>query len=455
MTGAASKQPWSPFRSERGFTLIEVLAAVALISIGVAATLKIFGAVGHSVLRSERTDVAVQQAQAELDRLRTLPYGELAMTATPSSSSDPYDPGSRVEGGGASLRIRPDLAEPFVMTPADGETAMVDVTPKDFAVGLGGATITGHLYRYVTWRDENCPFALCPGTHNTKRITLAVTVDRDPSTNERRRPMWFSTIVVDPNSAPPGTLAPPGGGPSGGDPITAQSFFLYDTPCGQSARQQPTGAHATRDTASTGASAPDNSTCEQSDPSKQPDLMGETAPPGDSSTPLYRYSSDLTGGYNGGLTMLHRGSTCAASYPASDASNDAAVSKWSVHAWSSAAFAQPFVLGGLVTVSLFTTTVNSVPAAGRVCVTLIDRQTSAGVPIDRALGTDVYDLSTWPPDVRRISFSFRLAQQETVPAGDRLVMALQLRGESGADISVLYDHPLYPSLLEVATSTPL
>ena len=212
MTNAASERRSSPFRSERGFTLIEVLAAVALISIGVAATLKIFGAAGHSVLRSERTDVGVQQAQAELDRLRTLPYGELAMKAAPSSSSDPYDPGSRVADG--SLRVRPDLSEPFVMTPADGEAAMVDATPKDFATGLGGATITGHLYRYVTWRDENCPFALCPGNQNTKRVTVAVTLDRDPSSNERRRPMWFTTIVADPNSAPPGTLAPPGGGPS-------------------------------------------------------------------------------------------------------------------------------------------------------------------------------------------------------------------------------------------------
>jgi prepilin-type N-terminal cleavage/methylation domain-containing protein len=453
MTSAALERRSSAFRSERGFTLVEVLAAVALISIGVAATLKIFGAVGHSVLRSERTDVGVQQAQAELDRLRTLPYGELAMKAAPSSSSDPYDPGSRVEGG--SLRVRPDLSEPFVMTPADGDVAMVDATSKDFAVGLGGATVTGHVYRYVTWRDENCPFALCPGNQNTKRITVAVALDRDPSSNERRQPMWFSTIVADPNSAPPGTLAPPGGGPSGGDPVTAQSFFLYDTPCGQPARQQPSADHATRDTASTGASAQDNSTCEQEDPAKQPNLMGDTAPPGDRTTPLYRYSSDLTGGYDGGLTMLRRGSTCVSSYPASDASSDTGVSKWSVHAWSTAAFSQPFVLGGLVTVSLFTTTVHSVPAAGRVCVTLIDRQTSAGVPTDRVLGTGVYDLSSWPTDVRRISFSFRLAQQETVPVDHRLVMALHLRAESGADISLLYDHPLYPSLLEVATSTPL
>ena len=449
----AAERPSSAIRSQRGFTLVEVLAACALISIGVAATLRVFGAAGHSVLRSERTDVAVQQAQAELDRLRTIPYGELALKTSPTASSDPYDPGSRVESG--SLRIRPDLTEPFVTTPATGQAAMVDAGPKDFGVGVADAVINGHLYSYVTWRDESCPFALCPGNENTKRLTVAVVLDRDINTGERRRPMWFSTIVADPNAAPPGTLAPPGGGPSGGEPVTAQSFFLYDTPCGQDTRQPPSGNHATRDTASTGASAADNSTCEQPDATKEPDLMGETAPPGDKSTPLFTYSSDVTGGYDGGLTMLHRGSTCAASYAAADASNDAGVSKWSVHAWSTTKLAQPFTLGGLVTVSLFTTTVGGVPTDGRVCVSLIDRQTAAGVPTDRVLGTGLYDLSSWPTDVRRISFSFRLAQQETVPADHRLLMALHVRGESGADISLLYDHPLYPSLLEVATTTPL
>jgi prepilin-type N-terminal cleavage/methylation domain-containing protein len=453
MAAATSKRPSSSIRSDRGFTLVEVLAAVALISIGVAATLRIFGAAGHSVLRSERTDVAVQQAQAELDRLRTLPYGQLAMKSQPATSSDPYDPGSHVEDG--SLRIRPDLTEQFVMTPASGEPAMVDPALKDFAVGLVGDTIIGHVYRYVTWRDESCPFALCPGNENTKRVTVAVVLDPDPNSGERRKPMWFSTIVADPNAAPPGTLAPPGGGPSGGEPVTAQSFFLYDTPCGQDTRHEPSGAHATHDTASTGASAQDSSTCEQSDAAKQPDLMGETAPPGDKWTPLYKYSTDVTGGYDGGLTLLHRGSTCAASYPAADASSDTGVGKWSVHAWSTTKLEEPFTLGGLATMSLFTTTVNGVPAAGRVCVTLIDRATTDGVPTDRVLGTGVYDLSTWPTDVRRISFSFHLSQQETVPTDHRLVMALQLRGESGADVSLLYDHPLYPSLLEVSTTTPL
>jgi prepilin-type N-terminal cleavage/methylation domain-containing protein len=453
LTGAASHavRPHS-FRSEQGFTLVEVLAAVALISIGVAATLKIFGATGRTVLRSERVEVAIQQAQAELDQMRTIPYGQLALTALPFSSNDPADPGNHVEG--SSLRVRADLSEPFVLTSAAGEVARVDPAPKVFAVGLAGATISGHVYRYLTWRDESCPFALCPGTDNTKRLTVAVTLDPEPS-GLRRPPMWFSTVVVDPDAAPPGTQAPPGGGPSGGDPVTAQSFFLYDTPCGQATRQQPSASHATHDTASSGTAAGDNSSCEQSDAAKQPDLMGGTAPPGDQTTPLYKYSNDLSGGYDGGLTMLNRGSTCAGSYAATDASNAQAVSKWSVHAWSTAKFVQQFIMRGLVTVSLFTTTVGGVPDAERLCVTLIDRQTTNGVLAERVLGTGVYDLSAWPTDVRRLIFSFRLAQEETVAADHRLVMALQLRGESGGDISVLYDHPLYPSLLEVATSTPL
>jgi hypothetical protein len=381
-----------------------------------------------------------------------LPYGELALTAPPSPSADPKDPGFRVEG--TALRIRQDLSEDFVLTPAAGDTARIDPAPQSFAVGLGEATITGHLYRYVTWRNESCPFALCDGAQNTKRLTVAALLDPEP-TGERRSPLWFSTVVADPDAAPPGAQAPPGGGPGGGEPVTAESFFLYDTPCGQSSRQTPSAAHATHDTGSVGSSAAEDSTCENPDPAREPDLMGGTSPPGDRTTPLFEYSNDLSGGYDGGLTMLHRGNSCASGYASSDATNTDAVNKWAVHSWSSESFEEPFTLRGLITTSIFTTTVGSVPAAGRVCATVIDRQTTNGVPTDRVLGTGVYDLSTWPTDVRRVTFSFRLAQEEVVPATHRLVFALQVRGESGCDISILYDHPLYPSLLEVATSTPL
>ena len=35
------------------------------------------------------------------------------------------------------------------------------------------------------------------------------------------------------------------------------------------------------------------------------------------------------------------------------------------------------------------------------------------------------------------------------------MLVLQARGESDNDLVFIYDHPLYQSLLEVATTTPL
>src|SRR3954469_15539269 len=72
--------------AERGFTLIEILIAMALVSIGVAATIGVFGSSSRATVRAQRGEVAVQQAQAEIDRLTTLEYGETALTSTPTAS---------------------------------------------------------------------------------------------------------------------------------------------------------------------------------------------------------------------------------------------------------------------------------------------------------------------------------------------------------------------------------
>ena len=41
--------------------------------------------------------------------------------------------------------------------------------------------------------------------------------------------------------------------------------------------------------------------------------MGKTVPPGDNSTPLFTYSTDLAGSYDGGLAMK-RGVTACPTY---------------------------------------------------------------------------------------------------------------------------------------------
>jgi type II secretory pathway pseudopilin PulG len=441
-----------PLRHESGFTVIEVVVAVMVMSVGIAATMRVFGGADRATLRAQSHQVAVQQAQAELERLTALPYGELALTAMPASSSDPRHPGFKVSGN--SFAVRNGLGETFVTSPGEGAAASVPPGPDTFAVGIGGATVTGSIYRYVTWRDETCPLSLCEGGENTKRVTVAVTVDAPPTTNPRP-PVWVSTIVVDPATAPPGTQAAPAGGYGGGEPVTAQSLYLYDTPCGAGTRQPQSASHETRDTASTGDSASDNSTCEHPEPGKQPDLMSNSAPPGDSNTPVYEYSSDLNGDYLGGLATLDAGTSCVRSYPAADAATPTGPSKWSVHAWSTGVLPQVFHLDGQVTISLFTATMGGMPGSGRLCATLLDREVAEGVPTDRVLGTAIYDLPSWPTSVRRVTFSFELPQPEDVPAGHRIMLALHVHEASSQALSFIYDHPLYPSLLEVATSTPL
>ncbi len=183
--------------------------------------------------------------------------------------------------------------------------------------------------------------------------------------------------------------------------------------------------------------------------------MGGSAPPGDHNTPVYQYSDDLAGDYLGGLAMVNAGTTCEHSYTAAEAEDPQGPSKWSVHAWSTGAMPQPYQLDGQVTVSMFTSMLGGASGSGRLCATLLDRAVTGGVPTDRVLGSAVYDLGSWPLSIRRVTFTFNLADADVVEAGNRLVLAMHLREESAHDVAFLYDHPLYPSLLEVATPTPL
>jgi prepilin-type N-terminal cleavage/methylation domain-containing protein len=433
---------------ERGFTLIEVLIAVFLLTVGIAATIGVFGASGRTTMGAQRNDVATQQAQAEIEKLSTLSYGQLALTSAPPASSDPSDPDSWVTG--SSFAVRSGVSEQLVLVAGAGQTAMVNPGPQSFSVGTGGGVVTGKIYRFVSWHDERCPNSLCDGTQNTKRVTVAVTLDSMP-TQAARAPLRISSLIADKNTTPPGTSAAAASHPT----VTAQSFYLYDTGCGQTQPQPQTGSHATHDTASSGTAAASDSTCENPDASKRPDLMGPSFPAGPSSTPLYDYSSDLSGDRPGGLAMIHRGTTCDTSYAAANAVSATVPNKWSIHAWSTNPYASTFHLDGQVTMSLFTSTIGGAAGRGVVCASLVDRQLVSGVRQDRALGSFVYDVSSWPTSPSRLTFTFDLSHAQDVAAGHRLVLVLQARGESDNDLVLLYDHPQYASLLEVATSTPL
>jgi hypothetical protein len=283
----------------------------------------------------------------------------------------------------------------------------------------------------------------------------------DPIANSvQRAPVWFSTVIADPSAAPPGYSGTAGGNSSGtGSNTSAQIFYLYDEPCqGEewdgSQYSAPNGNHTTRNTAQTGPSGSSNSTCDNSDSTKQPDSMGIQPPPGNSSTPLYQYSSDLAGTYPGGLAMTRKGNTCRTSYSSADAANAAVPNKWAVHAWNTPEFDSDFHLSGRATVSIWTQTVGTVSGRGFLCATLVERHVSSGVPSDATIGSTTYDVSSWPTTPRRLSFTFTVSPVD-VNQDNQLVLVLHLRAESGQDIALLYDHPSYQSLLEVETTTPI
>jgi prepilin-type N-terminal cleavage/methylation domain-containing protein len=455
-------------RSERGFTLVEVLVAMTLMSVGVAATLSVFGSAGRTTVIAQQNDVAVQQAQAAIDQISTMSYSKVGLTSTPSSSASPKNPGYRVSG--STLLIKTGLSETFVLSTDTGQSqAAVNPAPSTFAVGSGNGTISGKVYRYVTWRDENCQSGVCDGSQNTKRITVAVTIDAY-GTIPVMNPVWVSEVLPDPSALPPGSNSS-GSSSSGGNPISAQNFYLYDTRCGQSTRQTLTADNATHNTASFGYApnwtVTDFSTCETSNTAMQPDLMGKTVPPGNNSTPLFTYSTDLAGTYDGGLAMKKGVTACPKYYyDVRDTSNTTGASpnvssganKWSLHSWSSPAFSTNFGINGQATVSLFTSTVGGVAAKGVLCATVSDRSVfpynGSYYPIDRVIGSTTYTLNNWPTATRRITFTFALPDDTDVVAGHRIVLTLAVMSDSTSDLNFLYDHPLYPSLLEVATDTP-
>ncbi|MEX0744452.1 MAG: type II secretion system protein [Phycisphaeraceae bacterium] len=436
-------------RMQQGFTLVEVLVAATLSSVGIAATIGVFGSSHKASIMSQQREVAVQQAQATIDRVQLMDYTDLALSTQPAYDPDPNSPFNRVSG--SNLNVKPGLSEPLVV---DTNAGQVFTGPERFTVGSGGAQISGYLYRFITWRDENCPTGTCDGTENTKRLTVAVTIDAS-GTLPARPPLWISSVTADPSAAPPGSDLPPDANPGSGSGASAQTWFLYDTRCSQTQRATISGEHTTHDTASTGPAAIDYSTCENADLTKRPDLMGTTPAPGDGTTPLYKYSSDLTATYPGGLVMKKRNASCPTSYLATDSQNPDATSRWNVHTWATNSFSTTFNLTDQVVVQMYTQTVDGVAASGTVCATLIDRSVSGGVPTDTVLGSTTYENVTWPTSPTPVTFSWNLSSQANLSANHRLLLVLSVREESTADLVFLYDHPSYASFLQVATTTPL
>jgi hypothetical protein len=147
-------------REESGFTVVESLVGGILLVIGILGGISVFDSSRRESASGERQQIAALQAQTELERLRDVPYSELELNPnaaeTWTSSTGPGDPTARVVTGPPRFRTGPSQTEDLVYAAASG----AGIDPQStYPLEMGDASIDADVYRFVSWKDEECPVA--------------------------------------------------------------------------------------------------------------------------------------------------------------------------------------------------------------------------------------------------------------------------------------------------------
>lgn len=189
--------------------LLEALMAVLVLTIGVVALVSSYDSSRHLVTSAERHDVAATRGEEEINRITSLAWASIALKTEPTveSGATTLNPSYYISKEGPCVGNGP-VSKPCYQwnwtsssssEPLDVNAATTDATANPLAWETnvstsGGVTrLTGKTYRYVTWaNDTNCTQALCKGTTDYKRITVAVTV------SGMKAPVELSTFVTDP-----------------------------------------------------------------------------------------------------------------------------------------------------------------------------------------------------------------------------------------------------------------
>ncbi len=497
---------------EDGLTLIEVLVASIILALAAMATFGVLAATTRNAQRAQALQVALDKAQEEMEKLQTLSYSELALTTTPSSSTRPLDPGFRVFGkefavqrdpiGQKSQMVINTVTSLYGGGPVEG--GVVTPGPLPFQEG----NVSGKIYRYIVWRnDPECPQSevgsedFCPGDQDYKQLIVAAKLDA-PSESAERNYVEVQSKVSNPKavaqrSTREGEVGEGGtgeeteqekeerekeeeenGGSAGtGKAITAQQFFLSDTPCspeGETTRAEIEGDHLLHNTLGTCASGLRNGSTKPG----APDALVLGPPPDpdpvDEFNPLlYDYSSDSylepTPDTDKGVQILHDDSAGCNYVPKSSVHPEA-----KVHRWVTDPMPYDFKMSGTVTLEFYSRTLNEASYPGTVCAFLFIRSEEGSGESTEATdellenkdfpgrlywtyssqGTGSWPRTEWTK--LRLKMDIAGELPKTVLENQRLGVALSVdAGTTPADaIPVMYDHPNYPTRLEVDTTTP-
>jgi type II secretory pathway pseudopilin PulG len=472
-------------RREDGMTIVEVIVAGMILVVGGLGVLGIVDAATRSTFRAEQSQVVSNVLQAEMEKLRQLPYEKLALTALPVHDNDPENPNSRVASvsffyagrNGTGLKSLVYNGAPDGSETIEGGTVSPGPTP--FQVGQ----IKGDVYRYVVW--DTCPSSLCQDGRYLKRAVVAVSLDQTASGGARRY-QEVQGQFVDPDAEP----ADVSGQQPGGSETVPWPLWLTDTPCSQAERQPhppENGDHASHNTRGDCDNGPQVGNVPGAPDllwTEAPDLPPQNPEPPDPDFPgypdyKYDYSTDVEGEGDEGLQVLPGGkcdSTATtdlargvATAPDADPSAFRKVHRWLTPPMPATAGGADVLLAGDGTLHLFTRTIASAVYQGRVCAWLFVRTYDKGTITD----TLVFNLgpplslhfnhfaTSWPSSgwtEITLLLSFGHADEGgalPLPPGSRLGLALSVGDDTPTGLQFLYDEPSFDSLLQLETTGAL
>ena len=476
--------------------MIEVVVAAMILTLGSLATLSLVSSQAHNTFRGEQSQVVSNRLQEEMEKIKNLPYSQVALSSLPSDTGVTADPRWRISGTSYSVTKDGSQLRPLVYNGSSltgGGTVSggaISPNPEHFSSGDASGTI----YRFVTWEnDPNCPETSCPGSQDMKRVIVAIRFDTTVAGGTRAY-QELQSQIADPEAKVNGSPNGDGGGGGctsncggGGTDDKPWTFFLTDTPagCGNSDRQPIAGDHLVHNTnGACGSSVKNSSDCTlilliTSCPPGPPDLMVTHAPPLTTETPLWDYATDVEPTTNAnldkGLQMPKPNSNGCLSSLFQVLTNvtgaligDPDTSRMQqIHKWVSNPMGNGFnvILDGRGTLDLWTQSINGATYTGKICIWLFERHLNAlGVPVDTpAVNLDLSNLTyftyqpaggVWPQTWTELHIPLHFNLGVNLSPTSRLGLAIQVErsGTSGGGLQFMYDEPSFDSRLEVTTT---
>jgi type II secretory pathway pseudopilin PulG len=468
-------------KREEGFTIVEVLVAALILVLGALATFGVLAAATVNTQRSQGTQVALNRAQQEIEVLRSESDEELALTALPPSSADEKSPDYRVRNNEFAIMRGPPPSEYKDLVYEGGPRYGGGTIPKGNVnpgpTSFTSGNIKGQIYRYIVWRnDPNCSEETCPGKQDYKQIVVAVKLEKLGNEASERGYVEIQSAFVDPEHSAADNPIPGAEGV-----VTAQQFFLSDTPCsasGETIRGEIGSDHELHNTLGTCASGLKMGAEGAENGAPDALLLGpppDPAPEDATNPALYDYSNDyvntskLTPETAKGL-QIRREETASCNYTPKESSP-----QWHVHRWVTDPMPFNFNMTsgeglGKVTIDFFTRALSDSQYTGKICIYLFDRHEEGSPPkaTDTWLtnregglpywtwtptkGNGQWPRSEWAEELLTMRFN----GPKTISKDDRLGVALSVDASTGGDgIVFAYDHPTYRTRIEVDTTTPL